>query len=456
MSPKMNGGRLDLQEAAKRVLAAARARGASAADAIAVQDRALSASVYRGAIDKLKTANERALGLRVFYGARSATTSTSDFSKESLERLVEDTCALAQVTAEDPVASLPEPAEMATEFPDLDLHDPEGAALSVEEQIDRGRRAEAAARAVDPRVKNMDAGDWEGSEGRMVIANTHGFVGEVSGTEFFLYVSPIAEENGAMQRADHYTAGRKLSGLAAPEEIGRIAGERAVSRLGARKIPTARVPVIFERDSASSLIGHLGEAVAGSSVYKGTSFLIGKMGDKIGPDRMTVVDDGTIPAALGSGPFDGEGLPVRRTVVVEKGRLTSWLLDTYSARKLDLLSTGNAQRGVSSGPGVGPHNLFLEPGTERPEDLIRSVKAGLYVTELIGFGVNPVSGDYSRGVAGFWIENGELAYPVEEITIAGNLLTMYERIEAVANDLDLRRTVAAPTLLIGEMMIAGD
>lgn len=451
----MTSGNLDLQEAARRVLDAATRRGATAADAIAVQDRAFSASVYRGAIDKLKTANERALGLRVFFGHRSATTSTSDFSKESLERLVDDTCALARVTAEDPFASLPDAAAMASEIRDLDLHDPEGAALSVEDQIDRARRAEAAAMAVDPRVKNMDAVDWEGREGRLVIANTHGFSGEVAGTEFFLYVSPIAEQNGSMQRADHFTAGRKLSQLDSPEEVGRIAGERAIRRLGARKIPTTKVPVIFNPDSASSLIEHLGEAVAGSSVYKGTSFLIGKLGEKIGPEQLTVIDDGTITSALGSGPFDGEGLPVRRTVVVEQGRLRGWLLDTYSARKLDLKSTGNAQRGVSSGPTVGPHNLFLEPGSESPEDLIRSVKSGLYVTELIGFGVNPITGDYSRGVAGLWIENGELAYPVEEITIAGNLLSMYARIEAVANDLNLRRTVAAPTLLIGEMTVAG-
>jgi len=449
-------GDLDLREAALQVIEAAMKRGATAADAMAVDERALSVSIYLGAVDKLKTSSERALGLRVFYGHRSAMTSTSDFSKGSLDQLVEDSCALARVTAEDPHASLPDPTELAGATPDLDLHDPEGASLSVEDQIERARRAEGAARAVDPRVTNMDAADWEGRRSRMVLANSHGFAGEVTGTEFFLYVAPIAEENGAMQRADHFTAGRKLAALDDPEELGRVAGRRALRRLGARKISTAKVPVIFDADTASSLIDHLGEAVAGTAVYKGASFLIDKIGRRIGPERMTVVDDGTIPGALGSAPFDGEGLAVRRNVVVENGVLRSWLLDTYSARKLDLRSTGNAQRGISSGPGVGSHNLFLQPGSETPEDLIRSVKSGLYVTELIGFGVNPVTGDYSRGVAGFWIENGELAYPVEEITIAGNLLSMYERIEAVANDLDFRRSVTSPTLLIGEMTIAGD
>ncbi|MDP3937912.1 MAG: TldD/PmbA family protein, partial [Deltaproteobacteria bacterium] len=433
---------LDLQEAATRVIEAAGKRGATAADVMAVVERALSASIYLGSVDKLKTASERALGLRVFFGHRSANTSTSDFSKASLDQLVEDTCSLARVTAEDPHASLPDPAELAHgALPDLDLHDPEGASLSVEDQIERARRAEGAARAVDPRVTNMDAADWEGRESRRVLANSHGFVGEVAGTEFFLYVAPIAEENGAMQRADNFTAARKVSRLEDSEKLGRIAGERALRRLGARKIRTAKLPVIFDADTASSLIDHLGEAVSGTSVYKGVSFLIDKVGKKIGPERLTVVDDGTLPGALGSSPFDAEGLPVRRNVVVDKGVLRTWLMDTYSARKLGLRSTGNAQRGISSSPSVGSHNLFLEPGTETPEDLIRSVKAGLYVTELIGFGVNPVTGDYSRGVAGFWIENGELAYPVEEITIAGNLLTMYDRIEAVANDLDFRRSV---------------
>jgi PmbA protein len=219
---------------------------------------------------------------------------------------------------------------------------------------------------------------------------------------------------------------------------------------------TCKVPVIFDAESASSLVEHLGEAVSGTALYKGVSFLMGKLGERIGPERMTIIDDGTIPSALGSGPFDGEGLEARRTVVVERGRLSSWLLDTYSARKLGLRSTGNAQRSISGVPSVGTHNLFLEAGPDSPEDLIRSVKSGLYVTELIGFGVNPVTGDYSRGVAGIWIENGELSYPVEEITVAGNLLDMFGRVEAIANDLDFRRTVTSPTLLIGEMTVAGD
>jgi PmbA protein len=451
-----DGGRRDLRDVATRVLEAAKRRGATAADVLVREEQALTAGVHLGAIDKLKTARERALGLRVFFGRRSALTSTSDFSAASLDRLVEDTCSLARVTAEDPLSGLPDPEDAARAIPDLDLNDPEGAQLSVEAQIDRVRRAEAAALALDPRVTNTEGAEWEGGHSRSVLANSHGFIGEVERSGFSLYVAPIAQENGSMQRDWHYTAGCKLAQLEAPEAVGRRAGERAVRRLHARKVSTCRVPVIFDADTASSLMGHLAGAVSGTALYKGASFLIGRLGETIGPERFSVIDDGTLPARLGSVPFDGEGLAARRTVVVDRGRLASWLLDTYSARKLSLRATGNARRGIADAPVVGTHNFYLEPGPDSPEALIRSVKSGLYVTELIGFGVNPVTGDYSRGAAGIWIENGELAYPVEEITVAGNLLEIYRRIEAVANDLDFRRSVTAPTLLVGEMTVAGD
>ncbi len=369
---------------------------------------------------------------------------------------MDDTCALARATADDSASGLPDAAEMALTIPDLDLHDPEGDGLSVENQIDRVRRAEAAALAVDPRVSNIEGAEWDGGSSRTVFANTHGFVGEVARSGFSLFVAPIAVENGAMQRDMHYTAGCKLSQLETPEDVGRKAGERALRRLHARKVPTCRVPVLFDADTASSLIGHLASAASGSALYRGASFLIGKLGERIGPERLTVIDDGTLRARMGSAPFDGEGLAVRRTVVVDRGVLSSWLLDSYSARKLGLRSTGNARRGIADGPSVGAHNFYLEPGPGTPEDLIRSVKSGLYVTELIGFGVNSVTGDYSRGAAGIWIENGELAYPVEEITIAGNLLEIFTRIEAVANDLDFRRSITSPALLVGEMTVAGD
>jgi PmbA protein len=238
--------------------------------------------------------------------------------------------------------------------------------------------------------------------------------------------------------------------------VGQEAAKRTVRRLGARKIATRKAPVVFDQEMSASLLGNLCSAASGYALYKGTSFLIGQLGKKLAPDFVTVYDDGRMAGGLGSRPFDGEGLATRKTTVVERGVLTSYLLDSYSGRKLGLASTGNASRGVGENPSVGPTNFYLVPGTMSPTEIIRSVRAGLYVTELIGFGVNMVTGDYSRGAAGFWIENGELAYPVEEITIAGNLKTMLADIELVGNDLEFRGRIASPTIKIREMTIAGN
>jgi PmbA protein len=257
-----------------------------------------------------------------------------------------------------------------------------------------------------------------------------------------------------MQRDGWYHATRKRERLDAPEEIGQTAARRALRRLGARRVKTCEVPVIFDPDMAASLIRHIAGAAAGPSLYRGASFLVGKLGEQIASSAVTLVDDGTVPGALGSRPFDGEGLPVRRTVVVDKGVLTSYLLDTYTARKLGMASTHHAARD-GSGVTVGTTNFYLAAGSTDPRVLVASVKQGLYVTEFIGFGVNGVTGDYSRGAVGMWIDNGELAYPVEEITVAGNLLEMFRAIEGVGNDLVFRDRTAAPTVLIGKMVVAG-
>jgi PmbA protein len=248
---------------------------------------------------------------------------------------------------------------------------------------------------------------------------------------------------------------RHRAALERPEDIGRTAAARALRRLGARKTETREVPVVFDPDSAGSLIRHLAGAVSGNALYKGMSFLTGRLGETIAPPFVTVYDDGTLAAALGSKPFDGEGLPTRRTPVIENGVLTSYLFDTYSARKMQSRSTGNAARSVADSPHVSANNLFLVAGQASPESIIGSVSSGLYVTELMGFGVNPTTGDYSRGASGLWIERGELAYPVSEITIAGNLLRMFQGIEVVGNDLVLRHSIAAPTLKIGKLTVAG-
>ncbi|HEY7435041.1 MAG TPA: metallopeptidase TldD-related protein, partial [Methylomirabilota bacterium] len=277
---------------------------------------------------------------------------------------------------------------------------------------------------------------------------------EYETSSFSLAVSPVAAENGEMQRDSWYHVTRKRARLETPEEIGRTAARRTVRRLGARRVKTAEVPVIFDPDMAATLVRHVAGAASGPSLYRRASFLVGKRGERIAAPSVTIVDDGTVPGALGSRPFDGEGLPVRRTLVVEQGVLRSYLLDTYSGRKLGLPSTHHAARD-GSGVSVSTTNLHLAAGDRDPADLIRSVKNGLYVTELIGFGVNGVTGDYSRGAVGLWIENGELAYPVEEITIAGNLLDMFHAVEGIGNDLVFRDRTAAPTLLIGRMAVAG-
>jgi PmbA protein len=290
----------------------------------------------------------------------------------------------------------------------------------------------------------------------VIYANSEGFSGEYRGSTFGGSVSPVARLNGSMQRDYWYSSNRKFSRLESPQAIGRKAAQRVLRRLGARKVTTCECPIVFDPEMAASLLRSLASAISGYALYKGASFLVGKLDSQVASELVTVIDDGTIPGALGSRPFDGEGLPIRKKVIVENGHLKSFLLDTYSGKKLGMRSTGNASRSVGDPPGVSPTNFFLQPGSYSPEDIIRSVSDGFYVTELIGFGVNMVTGDYSRGAAGVWIENGELAYPVEEVTIAGNLKEIFQNIEMVGNDLELRGRIAAPTIKIARMTVGGD
>ena len=455
MSQQLQRGNGHSQLAAD-VLRHAKRSGATGADIIIAEGETFSVQTRLGAVDRLTKAREKQLGLRVFVGKRSASTSTSDFSKESLDQLVTQTCTLAKAVVEDPLSGLPGAEQMAIEKPDLDLHDP--TKLETGYQIDLARRAESAAMAADSRVTNSEGAEFDSSSGRVVLGNTHGFIGEFRSSSFSLSVSPVAtdQQTGTMQRDSWYGIQRKFSKLESPETIGVEAARRTVRRLGARKVATQRVPIVFDQDTAASLMGTLSSAVSGYALYKGASFLVNHLGKSIAPEWVTVYDDGRMVGGLGSRPFDGEGLPTRKTTVVDRGVLTSYLLDTYSAKKLGLSSTGNASRSVGENPSVGPTNLYLVPGAKNPQEIIATVRQGLYVTELIGFGVNMVTGDYSRGVCGFWIENGELAYPVEEITIAGTLQQMIAGIELVGNDLVFRGRIASPTVKIAEMTVAGN
>ena len=449
-------GDQNFAELAADMLDRAKQRGATAADIMIADGETFSVQVRLSAVDRLTKAREKRLGLRVFIGKRSASTSTSDFSRESLDRLVADTCALASAVAEDEQSGLPAEQLMAPDLPDLALYDP--TELAPDAQIELARRAEAAALASDPRVTNSEGSEFNSSCGRLVLGNSHGFLGAYRSSSFSLSVSPVATEpgTGGMQRDSWYDVERKFARLDSPESVGQEAARRTIRRLGARKMSTRRAPVVFDQEMAGSLLSNLCSAASGYSLYKGASFLIGQLGKRLAPDFVTIYDDGRLSGGLGSRPFDGEGLATRKTTVMERGVLTNYLLDSYSGRKLGMPSTANASRGVGDNPSVGPTNFYLEPGKTDPAEIIRSVRDGLYVTELIGFGINLVTGDYSRGAAGFWIENGELTYPVEEITIAGNLKKMFAGIEMIGNDLEFRGRIASPTIKIGEMTIAGN
>ena len=444
------------QELGREILTMAKAKGASQGDVVMAESQSFFVTARVGEVEKISQAGEKRLGLRLFFSHSSGSASTSDISKKSIEKLVDDTIRIAKVTAQDPHGGLPEAAELARNLPDLDLSDEAGRGISVDEKIQIALDAEHSALAYDSRISNSEGAEFSNQFGRVIYASSQGFSGEYSGSTFGHSVAPVAKQNGAMQRDYWYSSNRKFAKLESPRSVGEKAAQRVLRRLGARKVKTCAVPVVFDPEMAASLLRNLASALSGYALYKGASFLTGKLGTRIGSDLLTVIDDGTIPGALGSRPFDGEGLPTRKKIVVDRGELRSYLLDSYSARKLGMKSTGNASRSVGDAPGVAPANFYLEAGKDSSEAIIGSVKSGLYVTEMIGFGVNMVTGDFSRGAAGLWIENGEIAYPVEEITVAGNLKEIFQNIEMAGSDLEMRGRIASPTLKISQMTVAGE
>ncbi|MGO9603479.1 MAG: TldD/PmbA family protein [Candidatus Binataceae bacterium] len=429
--------------------------GATAAEVLLMSSESLSAGVRLGEVEKLTSSRERRLGLRVFVGQASATASTAEMERGSITEFVADTVTLARLTASDPWSGLPDPALHPKSFPDLQLSDPDCGIVQADQALQIARTAEKAALGADPRIKNSEGAEFGSSRYWVMFANSQGFSGEYDGSSFSLAVQPIAQDGETMQQGSWYTVNRRFAKLEDAESIGRTAAARALRRLGARKVKTTRVPIVFDPDMAGGLIRSLAGAASGPSLYRGASFLIDRLSDQVAAANVTIVDDGIIPGGLGSKPFDGEGLPTRRQHLVEKGILKTYLLDCYSARKLKLAPTGSASRSVGQAPGVSTNNLYLEPGRHTPEQIIASVKSGLYVTELIGFGINMVTGDYSRGAGGLWIEDGQLTYPVQEVTIAGNLKDMFLNIEMIGDDLHWRSSVVSPTLKIAEMTVAG-
>jgi PmbA protein len=436
---------------AERLVNAARAAGADAADAVAMRSVSQSVEVRDGAVEESERAEGDDMGLRVLVGRRQAVVSTNDIKGESVATLAERAVAMARVAPEDKFAGLADPAELARRFPDLDLVDerlPDAAALEA-----AARRAEQAGLAVKGVSKSGGASASAGIGG-MVLLTSHGFSGAYLGSRHSISMQAIAGEGTGMETDYDYSSTLHAADLDPPEKIGRTAGERVVARLNPRKVSTRKVPVVFDSRVAGSLIGHLVGAINGSAIARKTSFLKDKLGQRLFAPGINVIDDPLRRRGLRSRPFDAEGVAVRRMALIEDGVLKTWLLDSATARELNRATTGHAQRSASSAPSPGATNLHLEAGSISPDELIKSIGEGFYVTDVMGSGANLVTGDYSRGAAGFWVENGERSYPVSEVTIAGHLLDMFRSLRP-ANDLKFRYGTNAPTVLVEGLTIAG-
>jgi PmbA protein len=433
------------------LISTAKRGGADGADAVMFRSASLSLSRRLGKPEGIERSESDDLGLRVFLGKRQAVVSSTDLSNDALAEIAERAVAMAKAAPEDAYCGLAEPELLAGDPPDLDICDqrePE-----PDELAERAAKAEDAARAVKG-VTNSEGAEASWGSSRICLAASNGFAETYASSRHSLVAAVVAGEGTNMERDYEFSSTVYADDLKGAEVIGREAGERAVARLNARKVETASVPVIYEPRVSSSLLRHLAAAINGISVARGTSFLKDKMGKAVFADAITIVDDPHRARGLGSKPFDGEGLANERRKVIDAGVLATWLLDLGSARQLGLGSTGHAARGTSAPPSPAATNLYLEAGTLGPAELMSDIGAGLYVTELIGMGVNTLTGDYSRGAAGFWIENGEIAYPVSEVTIAGNLNDMFANLTA-ADDLEFRYAINAPTLRIDGMTVAG-
>jgi PmbA protein len=429
---------------AASVLDAAKRGGASAAETEVSQGFGLSVTVRKDDVETIAYNRDKGIGVTVYAGSRRGHASTADFSHEAIADTVAKALTIARYTAEDDCAGLADPALLARAWGDLDLYHPWD--LSVDEAIAIGRECEAAALAVDPRLTNSDGATVSRHEGEFVYANSNGFSGGFASSRHGLYCSVIGEEDGAMQRDDWYSSARAPADLEAAVRVGRIAGERAARRLGARQIATLDCPVLYEAPIATGLFGHFVSAVSGGSLYRKSSFLLDSVGKQVFAPGISIREEPHLPRGQASTPFDDEGVATRPRNVVSNGVLEGYFLGSYSARKLGLVSTANAG---------GNHNLVVTHGDEDLSGLLKRMHRGLLVTELLGHGINPVTGDYSRGAAGYWIEGGEIAHPVEEITIAGNLTGMYRDIVAIGNDVDRRGSRHCGSVLIGSMTVAG-
>ena len=457
-SSSIDAGLDELLALGDRVVKTVISRGATVAECVLRSGAELSAKVRLGEPELVEEAGHRSAGLRVMKGKQVASTSTSDLSEAGIERFIADALELVELAQEDAFAGPPDPKLLCdpTKLPDLDLYDPAGGAVDAAQAIAMATKAEGAARAFDPRITNSEGATFGRTAGGSAIVLSSGFRAKNIGSYASLSVVPVAADaDGKNRRGSYWTAKRYLAEMEDAEAVGREAARRTVRKLGAKTVSTCEVPVVFDPDAARSILGLLAGCVMGSSIWRKSSYLVGREGSRVASDLVNVVDDPLLKRGPGSRPFDGEGLPARKNVVVEKGILKTYLCDSYAARKLGRESTGSAARGGGAGVGPSTSNFILSPGTDSNEAIVKGTKRGLYVTEMMGFGFNAVTGDFSRGAAGFWIENGELAYAVSELTISLNVDQLWQRIDAVGSDLDLRSSTASPTLRVEKMMVAG-
>jgi PmbA protein len=447
--PGFTCDRAELESLARAVLERAKRAGASGCDCDVSEAHGLTVTVRKGKPDTIEHNRDRSLGVSVYFGDRPKAhrghASTSDLSRAALEQTVDAAAAIARHTAEDDCAGLPDAELLARDVPDLDLFHPWN--LAAEDAVEIARRCEAAAFAVSKKIRNSEGASVSLQHSQFVLANSLGFMGGYPSSRHWISCAVIAEEKGLMQRDDWYSTSRVPSQLADPERLGRYAGERTAARLGARKISTRQAPVLFEAPVAIQFIGHLASAVSGGSLYRKTTFLVDSLGKQVLSPKVRIEERPHEPRGMSSGAFDEEGVATRKRIIVRDGVLEGYFLGSYSARKLGMQTTGNAG---------GHHNLVVRPGRQDFRGLLREMGTGLLVTELLGHGVNLVTGDYSRGAAGYWVEGGEIRYPVEEITIAGNLRDMFKGVAAVGADVLVRNGRSTGSILIDNMTIAGD
>lgn len=446
---------MNVEAMAKKLLARAKKKGAQQAEVFIETGREASVRVRDGEIQDLTQATSKGVGIRAFVKNRLGFAWTSDFTPSVLESFVDRAVALAEASAPNPLNGLPDRA-LLKGHPDVGaLYDPQVANLRPEWKIEAALAMEKAGKAVDRRIKTFESVGAGESVSEVYLASSEGFAGGYSGTYVYAYAVPVAAEGEQLQTSYWTDTKRFFKDLDDPEGIGREAARRALRMLGASKVKSQKVPVIFDPMMAASFVGIIAGAANGDSVFKKSSFLAGKLGATIAPKHVTIVDDGLLPRGVATSPFDGEGVPTRKTPLVQQGVLEAYLYDAFTARKAKAKSTGNAARGYRTLPHIGTNNLYLEAGDRTPESIIKDIPSGLYVTAMLGHGANLVTGEFSRGANGMWIENGQLTRPVQEVTVAGHLLDMLQKLDAVGNDLTFRGSTAAPTIRFSELTVSG-